>query len=72
MDVCRDTPHADTHEMILRAGDTNTATSTQFGASGQATTVVVGQTTEQPVPAAPTAPTGPASPDPPVPPCRQS
>ena len=28
MDVCRDTPHADTHEMILRAGDTNTATST--------------------------------------------
>ena len=28
VDVCRDTPHEDTHEMILRAGDTNTATST--------------------------------------------
>ena len=43
---------------------------TQFGASGQATTVVAGQTTEQPVPAAPTAPTGPAPPNSPVPPCR--
>ena len=44
----------------------------RFGASGQATIVVVGQTTEQPVPAAPTAPTGPAPPDSPVPPCRWS